>query len=55
MIGLRLNEAWRIARQTHLLHARSMSALAGYYLLTMISAFCDGLGLVLLVSLVTGK
>lgn len=55
MTGLRLAEAWQIARRTGLTGAGLIALLSGYYSLTLLSALCDGLGLVLLVSLVTGK
>ncbi len=55
MTGMRLHQSWLVAKRTNLIHARSIAALCGYYCLTLFSALCDGLGLVLLVSLVTGK
>lgn len=55
MSGLRLPQAREILHRTRLIQPASLLALCAYYALTLFSALCDGLGLVLLVSLVTGR
>ncbi len=47
-------EAMRIARHTGLLRRRPLAMLAVYYLLTILNAAFDGLGIVFLIELLTG-
>ncbi|HUH07367.1 MAG TPA: ABC transporter ATP-binding protein, partial [Egibacteraceae bacterium] len=52
---LRLGDAWHVVRRTGLLGRRSAAVLALYCLLTVVNAAFDGLGIILLVGLLTGQ
>lgn len=51
---IHLGDAWHIARRTGLLGRRAQALLLVYSLLTIVNAALDGLGIVLLVGLLTG-
>lgn len=53
--NLRLAEAVRIASRSKLLNGRSYAVIGAYYLATIAGAAFDGIGIVVLVSLVTGR
>jgi len=53
--SFRLSEAWTVAKCSGLITTRAFFALAAYYSVTILSTIFDGLGIVVLVSLATGK
>jgi ABC-type multidrug transport system fused ATPase/permease subunit len=55
LTDLHLGDAWHVVRRTGLLDHRAAVVLALYYLLTIVNAVLDGLGIVLLVGLLTGQ